>query len=163
MADEMSSLAHQLGDVGSVTQEVFTIRRRTASIPAAVHREQSESLFREWPLLLPLLGTCRERPVDEHDIRAGSPGFKEDVCRLRHNGIRPFTRERSWSVKPLTATRDARSQRATESFRQRPPHWSERLGDCSTDAATLSPTIPNRVREVDAGVEARLAVLLGRC
>jgi hypothetical protein len=92
MADEMRSPAHQLGDFGSVTLEVFAIRRRTASITASVHHEQSESLFREWPLFLPFLGTRSERPVDEHDIRAGAPGFKENVRRLRHGGIRPFMR-----------------------------------------------------------------------
>lgn len=49
------------------------------------------------------------------------------------------------------------------SFRKRPSHWWKCLGDCSTDAAALSPAIPYRVREVDAGVEPRLAVLLRCC
>ncbi len=42
-------------------------------------------------------------------------------------------------------------------------HRPQGLGHRATDAAALTTPVPNRVREVDPGVEARQAVLLGRC
>jgi hypothetical protein len=56
MADEMGTLAHQLGDVVGVNQEVLAVGDRTLPVAATVEHQQAKALVGQRSLRLPLLG-----------------------------------------------------------------------------------------------------------
>ena len=55
MADEMGTVAHQLGDVVGVDQEVLAVGDRAPPVAAPVEDEQTKALVGQWSLGLPFL------------------------------------------------------------------------------------------------------------
>ena len=56
----MGAVAHQLGDVVGISQEVLALGGGALPVAASVEHEQAEALVGERPLGLPLLGADRE-------------------------------------------------------------------------------------------------------
>ena len=75
VADEVGAVAHQLGDVVGVGEEVLADGGRALPVAAPVRHEEAEALVGQRPLGLPLLGAGGQRAVHEHDGRAVAPGL----------------------------------------------------------------------------------------
>src|SRR4029453_5305712 len=80
MTDEMGAVAHQLGDVVGVTQEVVAVGSGTLAIAPPVEHHEAKALVGERPLGFPFFGTRCERAVHEHHGRAGAPRLDEEVA-----------------------------------------------------------------------------------
>jgi hypothetical protein len=81
VAHEMGTVAHQLGDVLGITQEVFAVGGRAAVVAPPIGHEEAEAFVGEGSLGLPLVAAGRQRAVDEHDGRAGAPRLGGEVGR----------------------------------------------------------------------------------
>jgi hypothetical protein len=80
MADEVSAVTHELGDLLGVAQEILALRDGALAVAAPVEHEQANTVIGERSLGHPLLGARRERAVYEHDWRAGAPRVDEQVA-----------------------------------------------------------------------------------
>jgi hypothetical protein len=105
VTDEVSTIAHEVGDVLAITYEVFAVGGRAFTIAAPVEHQQAKALIGERPLRLPLLRPGRQRAVNEHHRRTRAPSVYEELCRhqalagLRKGGgcvpsrsVKPYSR-----------------------------------------------------------------------
>src|SRR6185503_4183659 len=73
MTHEVCPIAHEIGYVLAVTNEVLPVGGGAASIAAPVKDEELKALIGKRPLCLPLLGSRRQRTVHQDDRRPCTP------------------------------------------------------------------------------------------
>jgi len=102
MTHEVRTIAHELGDVVGITQEILTFRHGALSIATPVKNQKAKTFIRKRSLRLPFFGARRERAVHEHNGRAGAPGVYEEGAHLLVLG---YTTSRGWKHWPKYVTR----------------------------------------------------------
>ncbi len=81
MTHEVGPIAHQLGDVLGVGQEVLTVGDCALPVAAPVGHQQAKSLVGEGPLGIPLFGAGCQRAVHQHHGGAFAPRLDVQVAR----------------------------------------------------------------------------------
>lgn len=79
MTHKMGTISHEIGDVLGITKEVLATSRRASSIPTPIEHQQSKTLVSERSLRLPLVGSGRQRSVNQHDRGSLAPLFQKEV------------------------------------------------------------------------------------
>jgi hypothetical protein len=73
MTYEVGTIAHEIGNVLAVTNEVLAIERGAFAIATPVEHQELKTLIGERPLRLPLVGSGRQRTVHQSGPRSQAP------------------------------------------------------------------------------------------